>query len=102
MFGQTLGHDFVNYDDPIYVSENPAVHAGLNWSGIIWAFTHVHSHNWHPLTTMSHMLDWQLFGPKPGAHHLVNLLLHSANAVLLFLLLENITAGIWAGLSSCQ
>ena len=91
VFGQTVGHEFVNFDDPNYVSENPQIHAGLNWQSILWAFTHVHSHNWHPLTTMSHMLDWQLFGAKPGAHHFVNALLHSATAVLLFFLLAQLT-----------
>jgi protein O-mannosyl-transferase len=92
VFGQTLGHDFVNFDDPPYVSENPQIQAGLNWQNVVWAFTHVHSHNWHPLTTMSHMLDCQLFGLKPGAHHFVNVLLHSASVVLLFLLLQQMTA----------
>jgi Tfp pilus assembly protein PilF len=91
VFGQTLGHGFINFDDPIYVSENDNVRAGLNWRGVVWAFTHIHSHNWHPLTTMSHMLDCQLFGLKPGAHHFGNVLLHSATAVLLFFLLEQLT-----------
>lgn len=95
VFGRTLGHEFVNFDDPNYVSENPQIHAGLNWQSMVWAFTHVHSHNWHPLTTMSHMLDWQLFGAKPGAHHFVNVLLHTVGAVLLFLLLEQMTGRIW-------
>ena len=93
VFGQTLGYGFVNYDDPAYVSENPQIHAGLDWSSIIWAFTHIHSHNWHPLTSMSHMLDWQLFGAKAGAHHLINVSLHCANAVLLFFLLQQMTCG---------
>ena len=93
VYWQTRGHDFVNYDDLVYVSENPQIQAGLNWQNVIKAFTHVHSHNWHPLATMSHMLDCQLFGLNPGAHHLVNVLLHSANAVLLFLLLGQITGG---------
>src|SRR5436305_3159379 len=96
VFGQTLGHEFVNFDDPIYVSENDQVHGGLSWHGVAWAFTHIHSHNWHPLTTMSHMLDCQLFGLKPGAHHFVNVLLHSATAVLLFLLLERLTLNLWS------
>ena len=96
VFGQTLGHGFVNFDDPAYVSENDHVRAGLNWSGVAWAFTHVHSYNWHPLTTMSHMLDCQLFGLKPGAHHFVNVLLHSANVVLLFVLLAQITGRLWS------
>jgi len=91
VFGQTVGHEFVNFDDPIYVSENDHVLAGLSWQGVAWAFTHIHSHNWHPLTTMSHMLDCQLFGLKPGAHHFVNVLLHSATAVLLFFLLAQLT-----------
>jgi Tfp pilus assembly protein PilF len=94
VFGQTLGHDFVNYDDPVYVSENPRIQAGLSWQNVIWVFKHVHSSNWHPLTTISHMLDCQLFGVKPGAHHFVNVLLHSANAVLLFLLLQ-LTNRVW-------
>ncbi len=91
VFGQAVGHEFVNFDDPIYVSENDQVRAGLSWQGVAWAFTHVHSHNWHPLTTISHMLDCQLFGLKPGAHHFVNVLLHSATAVLLFFLLAQFT-----------
>src|SRR5207237_3318572 len=61
--------------------------------GIGWAFTHVHSHNWHPLTTISHMLDCQLFGVNPGAHHLMNVFFHSIAAVLLFILLAQITDG---------
>ncbi len=96
VFGQTVGHGFVNFDDPAYVSENDHVRAGLNWSGVAWAFTHVHSQNWHPLTTMSHMLDCELFGLKPGAHHFVNVLLHSANVVLLFVLLAQITGRLWS------
>jgi len=95
IFGQTLGHEFVNYDDPVYVSENPRIQAGLNGQSVAWALTHSHSHNWHPLTTMSHMLDWQMFGAKPGLHHLVNVLVHAANAVLLFLLLQQLTSSMW-------
>ncbi len=91
VFGHTVGHEFVNFDDPIYVSENDHVRTGLSWQGVAWAFTHVHSHNWHPLTTISHMLDCQLFGLKPGAHHFVNVLLHSATAALLFFLLAQFT-----------
>ncbi len=98
VFGQTIGHQFVNFDDPLYVTENIHVRAGLNWHGVIWAFTHVHSQNWHPLTTISHMLDCQLFGLKAGGHHFVNVLLHSASAVLLFLALAQMSpsrTGIW-------
>jgi len=95
VFGQTLGHGFVNYDDPLYVSENRQIQLGLSWQNIGWAFGHVHSHNWHPLTTMSHMLDCQMFGLNPGWHHFINVLLHSASAVLLFLLLEQTTLAVW-------
>jgi len=91
VFGQTLRFGFVNYDDPVYVSENGQIQKGLTWQNVRWAFTHVHSHNWHPLTTMSHMLDCQLFGLRPGAHHFVNVLLHSASAVLLFVALVKMT-----------
>jgi cytochrome c-type biogenesis protein CcmH/NrfG len=93
VFGQTFGHQFINYDDPLYVLDNAHVRAGLTWQGVGWAFTHVHSQNWHPLTTISHMLDCQLFGLNPGAHHLVNVFFHSIAAVLLFLLLAQITGG---------
>ena len=95
VFAQTLGHDFVNFDDPVYVSENPQIQEGVNWQNVLGAFTRVHSHNWHPSTTMSHMLDCQLFGLKPGAHHFVNVLLHSASVVLLFILLQQTTNGLW-------
>src|SRR4029077_1388255 len=64
--------------------------------GIALPFTHVHSQNLHPLTTMSHMFDCQLFGVNPGAHHLVNVFFHSIAAVLLFILLAQITSSIWA------
>lgn len=93
VFAQTGRYQFVNYDDPLYVLDNAHVRAGLTWRGIEWAFTHVHSQNWHPLTTISHMLDCQLFGVNPGAHHLVNVFFHSIAAVLLFILLAQITDG---------
>ena len=91
----TRRFDFVNFDDPAYVAENRAVEAGLTWSGIQWAFTTTHASNWHPLTWMSHMLDCQLWGPKPAGHHLVNALIHAANAALLLLLLSNLTGAVW-------
>src|SRR5437879_11877612 len=68
---------------------------GLTWRGIAWAFTHVHSQNWHPLRSISHMLDCQLFGVNPGAHHLVNVFFHSAAALLLFILLQQATGSLW-------
>ena len=96
VFGQTFDHQFINYDDPLYVYDNPHVRAGINWSGIKWAFTHIHSQNWHPLTTISHMLDCQLFGVNPGPQHLVNVFWHSVAAILLFILLARMTDNVWA------
>jgi protein O-mannosyl-transferase len=95
VFGQTLWHDFINYDDPRYVYENTKITGGLSLSGIAWAFTHIHSMNWHPLTTISHMLDCQLYGLKAGAHHFTNVLLHSIAAILLFLTLQYMTEAFW-------
>jgi len=88
---------FVNYDDQDYVTENSVVQKGLTWTGIKWAFTTGHASNWHPLTWLSHMTDCELFALNPGAHHSVNLLLHAANAALLFLLLLRLTGKLWPG-----
>src|SRR5438874_7776521 len=95
VFGQTLRHDFINYDDPRYVYENTKITSGVSLSGIAWAFTHIHSMNWHPLTTISHMLDCQLYGLKPGGHHFTNVLLHTTAAILLFLALQCMTGALW-------
>src|SRR5437867_928258 len=94
-FGQTLHHDFVNYDDGPYVYDNPRIISGLTPGNIQWAFTHVHAANWHPLTTISHMLDCQLYGLQPWGHHLTNVLLHAAAAILLFLALWELTGARW-------
>jgi tetratricopeptide (TPR) repeat protein len=95
VFGQTLWHDFINYDDPRYVYENTKITGGLSISGIAWAFTHIHSMNWHPLTTISHMLDCQLYGLNAGWHHFTNVLLHTLAAILLFLALQQMTNAVW-------
>jgi tetratricopeptide (TPR) repeat protein len=95
VFGQTLGHDFVNYDDQNYVYENPKITGGLNLASIAWAFGHVHAQNWHPLTTISHMLDCQLYGLKPGGHHFTNVLLHTVAVLLLFAVLRRMTGALW-------
>jgi hypothetical protein len=84
-------YDFVSIDDPVYVSENATVARGLSWAGVAWAFTSSQAANWHPLTWLSHMLDVQLFGMAPGAHHVTNLVLHVLNTVLLYLLLLRMT-----------
>ena len=88
-------YPFVNLDDKAYVTDNLHVREGLTLQGIVWAFTHAHSGNWHPLTWMSHMLDCQLWGLAPAGHHLTNVLFHAANAVLLFLVLASMTGTRW-------
>jgi tetratricopeptide (TPR) repeat protein len=95
VFGQTTRHEFVNYDDNTYVYANPVVRSGVTVYGTEWAFTHVHSQNWHPLTTLSHMLDCQIFGLNAAGHHFTNVLLHTAAVVLLFLVLFQMTGAIW-------
>jgi protein O-mannosyl-transferase len=94
-FWGVLGSDFVNFDDNRYVSENPHVLEGPTGESVAWAFTAVEQANWHPLTWLSHMLDVRLFGLDPGKHHLTSLLLHAANATLLFLLLVRMTGALW-------
>src|SRR5712691_3140607 len=93
VFGQTLGQEFVNYDDKTYVYENARVVRGLTPSGLGWVFTHFDNDNWHPLTSISHMLDCQLFGLRAGGHHFSNVLLHTIAVVLLFLVLYQMTSG---------
>jgi tetratricopeptide (TPR) repeat protein len=87
-------HDFVQYDDQQYVTENPQVQAGLTLSGLRWAFG-FHAGNWHPLAWLSHMLDCQLFGANPSGHHFTSILLHVLNTVLLFFLLRRLTGATW-------
>jgi len=95
VFGQTRHHQFINYDDPLYVLQNPHILGGVTWPSLRWAFTHVHSQNWHPLTSISHMLDCQIFGLNAGAHHMINVLLHAIASVLLFLFLARTTKSLW-------
>ena len=95
VFGQTLRYEFVNFDDGLYVYENPVVQKGLTREGIVLAFTHVYASNWHPLTMMSHMLDCRLYGLNAGGHHLTNVLLHTASVILLFLVLRRMTGFLW-------
>ena len=88
-------HGYVNYDDSDYVTANTHVQSGLKWENVVWAFKSGHASNWHPLTWISHMLDLQIFGEKPGAQHLVSVGFHIANALLLFLLLRRMTGALW-------
>ncbi|HEY2913694.1 MAG TPA: tetratricopeptide repeat protein, partial [Candidatus Angelobacter sp.] len=95
VFGQTAGYDFVNFDDDTYVYANPIIASGLTLQGVAHAFSGKHSGNWHPLTTLSHMLDCQLWGLHPGGHHLTNVVLHTIAVILLFLVLQQMTGAIW-------
>ncbi len=95
VFGQTVCHQFVNYDDNEFLYENPHVSPGLTGSGIAWALTHFEGHYWIPLTRISSMLDCQLYGLKAGGHHLTNVLLHAATTILLFLIFWRMSGGLW-------
>ena len=86
---------FIEFDDPEYISENPVTQAGLTWHGFVWAFNGIHVGNWHPVSWLSHELDCQLFGLNAGGHHLVNVLFHIANTLLLFAFLRSATGLEW-------
>ena len=95
VFGQTVRHPFVNYDDALYVSENPALAHGLTLKAVGWAFRTTYANFWHPLTWLSLLLDSQFYGFEPWGYHLTNVLLHAATTVLLFLILWRMTAHLW-------
>ena len=94
-FGRIVANDFINFDDDKYITENNYIKSGINTESIKWAFTSSHAANWHPLTWLSHMLDWQLFGANASGHHFVSLLLHIGCALLLFLFLSKTTGSLW-------
>ena len=98
VYSPVAHNGFLNFDDDGYITANPHVRAGLTWSTTKWAFTTYEGGNYHPLTWLSHALDCQLYGLEPAAHHEVNVLLHAANAVLLFLLLQTATGLPWRSL----
>jgi len=91
-------HPFVNYDDMVYVVNNPHIQSGLDWDTISWAFTTFYQFNWHPLTWLSHAIDVQMFQLEPGGHHAMNLLLQVVNVLLLFWVLLRATG--YAGRSA--
>jgi len=95
VYWQVGNHEFVNYDDNEYVTENRHVQSGLTPDSIAWAFTSTHAANWHPLTWLSHMLDCQIYGLNPGGHHLTNVILHILNSILLFLIFRRMTGALW-------
>ena len=88
--------DFINYDDDVFITENPHIQSGLTWSGLKWAFSNVEqAAYWAPVMWLSHQLACQLFGLNPWGHHLINVLLHAINTVLVFLLLRSLTGAFW-------
>jgi protein O-mannosyl-transferase len=95
VYWQLRNYDFVNFDDSEYVYENRQVQGGFTLENIKWAFTTIHMSNWHPLTWLSHMLDYQLYGLNPGAHHITNLLFHILNSLLLFIVFRKMTGHFW-------
>ncbi len=95
VFGQTIHYNFVNFDDDMYVYNAPAIRTGPTLKGIAAAFTSPHAGNWHPLTTLSHMLDCGLYGLNAGGHHATNVVLHTIAALLLFRVLQQMTGALW-------
>ena len=92
---QVANYNFANYDDELYVTENPNVKAGFTFEGIVWAFSTGHAANWHPVTWLSHMLDSEIYGLNPMGHHWSNIQIHIANTILLFLLFNSVTGALW-------
>src|ERR1051325_10789331 len=95
VFWAVQQNDFVNLDDQVYVTDNEHVRGGLTWENVRWAFGNLEAGFWHPLTWLSIILDCQLYGLKPGGHHLTSLLLHATNVVLLFAVLRRLTGAAW-------
>jgi Tfp pilus assembly protein PilF len=94
-FYQTSQFKFVHYDDAIYILGNKNIQAGFNWSSVSWAFTTLFGCNWHPLTWLSFMLDYKMYGTDAGGYHLTNALIHLVNTLLLFLIFGRMTGGLW-------
>ena len=95
VYWKITNHEFINYDDGLYVTENSHVQAGLTFKNIKWAFTTGHAANWHPVTWLSHMLDYELYGLNPMGHHWMNLQIHIINSILLFIVLKMMTGAVW-------
>ncbi|MGB8225830.1 MAG: hypothetical protein WCE45_03030 [Sedimentisphaerales bacterium] len=95
-FEPIIHNGFISFDDDVYIYQNNHVTSGLTLKNIIWAFTNIHANNYHPLTSLSHMLDCELYGTKAGGHHFTNLLFHIANTLLLFTVLSRMTKQLWA------
>jgi tetratricopeptide (TPR) repeat protein len=95
LFAPVAGFEFVNYDDPMFITNNRHVPKGFTWDNIVWALRNSDAYLWHPMTWFSHMLDYRLYGLKPAGHHVTNVLLHAGSTVLLFLTLRRMTGTLW-------
>jgi tetratricopeptide (TPR) repeat protein len=95
IYYQVHSFEFVNYDDNTYVYANPSIQAGITFKAVKWAFTSGYADNWHPLTWLSHMLDWQLFGANAEGHHIINLIFHILNTLLVFIVFKKMTNVLW-------
>lgn len=95
VYSAVLRHEFVVYDDPVYVTNNPRVQQGLNWPNLVWAFTTSEAEFWHPLTWLSHMFDCSCWGLAPGGHHLTSVLFHLVNTLLVFAVFRRMTGALW-------
>jgi tetratricopeptide (TPR) repeat protein len=95
IFWPLTGYRYIMFDDWEYVVQNPMVQGGLHCAGLKWAFTNYYASNWHPITWLSHMLDVQLFGSKPGVYHLINIVLHAVNSLLVFFFFRQLTGALW-------
>jgi protein O-mannosyl-transferase len=98
VYWPATSHDFVNYDDDLYVTDNTHVSSGLTWQNLQWAWSNPVAANWHPVTVLSHMLDCQAYGLRAAGHHSTNVLLHALNAALVFALLWQMTGARWSSL----
>ncbi|HEY5911816.1 MAG TPA: tetratricopeptide repeat protein [Verrucomicrobiae bacterium] len=97
-FLPAVDNGFVNYDDPDYVTANPHVREGVSWRSLQWALASDRAANWHPLTWVSHQLDWELYAGAAWGHHLSSIALHALNVVLVFLVLRKLTGAKWRSL----
>src|SRR5579862_2139675 len=98
LFSPCIRHGFINFDDPVYVLDNDNIRHGFTWQAIKWAFTTNTANNWHPLTWLSYMLDWEVFHTHSKGYYLVNVLLHAASTALLYIVLRKMTGAHWRSL----
>src|SRR5690348_10193621 len=95
VFSPVSLNQFIAYDDPAYITDNPHVLTGLSLENLRWAFTTGHAANWHPLTWLSHQLDAQLFGHSTTGHHMTNVILHGFNVALLYVIFRQMSGAVW-------